>query len=158
MWVVSAGLQVPPRPLEQNPSSNTGEIPHDAIRFDEAGLKAYVRDNTPRPEPVPEEPWTKGEIKSNLGWTETQLRSARANGFPKNTGHRNLFNEEGVPYRDSPAVVAGARSQLGQSGSRARGHWPVTRARDRSSGREVFGTVGVQPCAAFRAPSPPACF
>ena len=98
-----------PRPSSKTPSSNTGEIPHDAIRFDEAGLKAYVRDNTPRPEPVAEDPWTEGEIKSNLGWTETQLRSARANGFPKNTGHRNLFNEEGVPYETvllwSPALV-----------------------------------------------------
>ena len=96
VWVVSAGVQMPPA-LEQNSEEYAGVIPPDAIRFDEAGLKAYIRDNTPRPEPVTEPDWTEEDIKSNFGWTEKQLRAARTSGFPKPTGHRTNFDGDGVP-------------------------------------------------------------
>ena len=113
MWVVSAGLEMPPA-LEQNSTDYAGVIPPDAVRFDQAGLAAYIRDNTPRPDPVPEPDWTEQDIKSNLGWSAAQLRTARASGFPKNTGHKNLFNEEGIPYERvllwRPQVVRAASS------------------------------------------------
>ena len=70
VWVVSAGVPMPPA-LDQNSEEYAGVIPPDAIRFDEAGLKTYIRDNTPRLEPVSEAPWTEEDIKSNLGWTES---------------------------------------------------------------------------------------
>ena len=59
--------------------------------------------------------------RPRAGWNSTAL--SRANGFPKNTGHRNLFNEEGVPYETvllwSPALVRSWVNQVHGSRSLA---------------------------------------
>ena len=57
----------------------------------------------------------KGKSSRTSDGRKLNCAQPRANGFPKNTGHRNLFNEEGVPYKTvllwSPALV---RSRVNQ--------------------------------------------
>ena len=64
--------------------------------------------------------WTEEDIKSNFGWTEKQLRAARASGFPKPTGHRTNFDGDGVPTDRTMTWTAVNRSQLVQPSQRAR--------------------------------------
>lgn len=121
VFSIVAGVPMPPT-LELYSKEYTGAIPHDAFVYDEKAHAAYVRDNTPRPEPVREADWTEEDIKLNLGWTEAQLRSARASGFPAPTGHLNKFNEEGIPYARvmtwSPQMVRGFYEQMKSIGWR----------------------------------------
>ena len=110
VWVIESGIPAPPA-LLQNSEPYDGPIPFDAIRHDQAAHDVYVKLNTPRPEPVTEADWTEADIRVHFGWTEAQMRSARASGFPKPTGNRILFNAEGVPYETTltwqPQVARG---------------------------------------------------
>ena len=101
VWVIDPGIPTP-QALQQNSQPHDGPIPYGAVRFDEAGLKAYTRDNAPRSEPQGTEWWDEAAVKKNQGWSDSQLAAARASGFPKSNGRRDHFDWDGAPADSDP--------------------------------------------------------
>ena len=101
--VVAAGLSMPPI-LELCSKEYGGEIPHNAIRYDEKAHAAYIRDNTRRAEPAPTltTMLTTRELCAELGWNENHLRVARASGLLKPSGWKDVPGEEGFAVGIEP--------------------------------------------------------
>jgi hypothetical protein len=102
-WIVLPGLPMPSA-LELYSKPHVGEIPATAIRwvYNETAHAAYVRDNQVRPEPAPPVLLTAEGVCQRLGLSEAQFRSARQTGFPKPTGHRDVFDGDGIPTGQIP--------------------------------------------------------
>ena len=73
-----------------------------------SGLKAYIRDNTPRPEPVREAHWTAGghQVRTSDGRKRNSRLSPRKADSPKPPGIGTKFNEEGVPVDETVMLWA----------------------------------------------------
>ena len=101
VWVIESGIPAPPA-LVQNSEPYDGPVPYDAVRYDQAAHDVYLKLNTPRAEPPPPVLLTADGVCQRLGLSEAQFRSARETGFPKPTGHRDLFDGDGIPTGQIP--------------------------------------------------------
>ena len=112
-FLIDANVPAPPC-LLLNSEHYDGPAPFNAIRYDQAAHESYVRANVLRVEPKPSitTMLTASQVCEELGgWSEEDLRVARASGFPKPSGWQDVPGEDGISVGLAPlwdlAVVRG---------------------------------------------------